>query len=324
MPWRLCYEPNPRQCRAIPSGHDNGGVTDAETTPAGRRSAQARALRSALGNAVLVLADAGVPDPRVDAELLAGHLLGLSRGGVHAAVATDRVLTEDEGAAFDALVARRSTREPLQHITGRAPFRNLDLAVGPGVFVPRPETELLAGLAIDALRAAASAEPIAVDLGTGSGAVALAMATEVPHARVYAVELSPEAHAWARRNIDETGASVTLVAGDFATALRDLDGTVTVVATNPPYVPADAVPRDPEVRDHDPHLALYSGDDGLDAVRVISRRAHELVHPGGLVIIEHGELQGQAVHDILSRDGWRRPETHPDLLGRDRHTSATR
>ncbi|HRP99995.1 MAG TPA: peptide chain release factor N(5)-glutamine methyltransferase, partial [Terrimesophilobacter sp.] len=222
------------------------------------------------------------------------------------------------------LVERRATREPLQHITGRAAFRSLDLAVGPGVFVPRPETELLAGLAIDALRAAASAEPIAVDLGTGSGAIALAMATEVPHARVYAVELSPEAHEWARRNIDETGAEVTLVRGDLATALPELDGTVTVVATNPPYVPRDAVPRDPEVRDHDPSLALYSGDDGLDAIRAVSRRAGELLHPGGLLAIEHGELQGAAVRDILSADGWRTPHTHPDLVGRDRHTTAVK
>lgn len=281
-------------------------------------------MSAALAEAVTLLAEAGVPDPRVDAELLAGHVLGLSRGGVQSALVTERPLTAAEARELEALIARRATREPLQHITGRAPFRNLDLAVGPGVFVPRPETELLAGLAIEALRAAASESPIAVDLGTGSGAVALAMATEVPHARVFAVELSPEAHAWATRNIAETGAAVTLVRGDFATALTELDGTVTVVATNPPYVPDEAVPRDPEVRDHDPSLALYSGTDGLDAIRAISRRAHALLHPGGTLAIEHGELQAQAVRDILNRDGWRRPETHHDLLGRDRHTTATR
>lgn len=300
------------------SSRDNGEVTDAAPTP------RPRALRVALDAAVTALEAAGVPDPQVDAQLLAAHVLGLSRGGVQAAMVTDRTLTEDEAAQFDALVERRRTREPLQHITGRAPFRNLDLAVGPGVFVPRPETELLADLAIEALRSAAGPEPIAVDLGTGSGAIAISLATEVPHSRVFAVELSPDAHRWAQRNIDETGAAVTLVRADFANALPDLDGTVTVVATNPPYVPVDAVPRDREVREHDPSLALYSGDDGLDAIRVISQRAHQLLHPGGLIVIEHGELQGEGVRSILSLDGWRRPETHPDLLGRDRHTTATK
>lgn len=296
---------------------DNGGVQPHDTTAP-------RSLRPALDDATATLEAAGVPDPRVDAELLAAHVLGLSRGGVHAAAVTGRPLTTAEADGFADLVARRAAREPLQHITGRAPFRSLDLAVGPGVFVPRPETELLAGIAIDALRAAASENPIAVDLGTGSGAVALAMATEVPHARVWAVEFSPDAYAWAKRNIADADADVTLVHGDFATALTELDGTVTVVATNPPYVPDEAVPRDPEVRDHDPSLALYSGTDGLDAIRAISRRAHALLHPGGTLAIEHGELQAQAVRDILNRDGWRRPETHHDLLGRDRHTTATR
>lgn len=270
------------------------------------------------------LANACVPDPVVDAELLIGHVLGFTRGEVQAAVVRGDAMSDAQASILADLVTRRATREPLQHLTGRAPFRHLELAVGPGVFVPRPETETVAQLAIDALAHTPGASPVGVDLGTGSGAIALAMATEVPHARVFAVELSPEAHAWATRNIAETGAAVTLVRGDFATALTELDGTVTVVATNPPYVPDEAVPRDPEVRDHDPSLALYSGTDGLDAIRAISRRAHALLHPGGTLAIEHGELQAQAVRDILNRDGWRRPETHHDLLGRDRHTTATR
>lgn len=281
-------------------------------------------LRPLFDEVVVALTNAGVPDPRVDAELLVGHVLQLSRGGVHAALVTGRTVTDDERIALERVVARRVTREPLQHITGRAPFRSLDLAVGPGVFVPRPETELLAGIAIDALLAVANDAPIAVDLGTGSGAIAIALATEVPHAQVFAVEVSPEAHEWAARNIAEQRASVSLVLGDLATALPELDGAVSVVASNPPYVPTDAVPRDPEVRGFDPALALYGGEDGLDIVRSLSGRALRLLHPGGLLAIEHGELQGGAIRALLVGDGWRSPETQPDLLGRDRFTLARR
>ncbi len=280
-----------------------------------------RHLRS---EAARELAAAGVPDPEVDAELLIGHVLGIGRGEVQAKVALDAAVSEDDATALRDLVARRARREPLQHITGRAPFRNVELLVGPGVFVPRPETELVAGVAVDALSAVAAAEPVAVDLGTGSGAIAIAMATEVPHARVYAVELSPDAHAWASRNIEHTGAAVTLVLGDLASALGELDGTVSVVASNPPYVPTDAVPRDPEVRLHDPELALYGGPDGLDVIRDLSATALRLLHPGGTLVIEHGELQGAAIRALLTTDGWQAAATHPDLLGRDRMTTAIR
>ncbi|WP_159607610.1 peptide chain release factor N(5)-glutamine methyltransferase, partial [Agromyces humi] len=201
---------------------------------------------------------------------------------------------------------RRAAREPLQHLTGRAAFRSLELAVGPGVFVPRPETEQVVQLAIDALRATAEPEPIAVDLGTGSGAIALSMATEVPHARVWAVENSPDAFAWTRRNVDEVGAAnLELVFGDLATSLAELDGRVAVVISNPPYVPAAEIPVDPEVHLHDPVSALYGGEDGLDVVRVLSRRAAELLHAGGLLVIEHAERQSAAIAAILSADGWR-------------------
>lgn len=298
---------------ALPRTGDNGCVT--------------RSLRTLLDDAVASLSEAGVPDPQVDAELLLGHVTRLSRGGVHAAIAMDRALSDAELAALASVVARRASREPLQHITGRAPFRSLDLAVGPGVFVPRPETELLAGLAIDELQSSASVAPIAVDFGTGSGAIALSLAMEVPHARVFAVEVSPEAHAWARRNIDESGADLTLILGDLALPIAELDsleGTVSVVVSNPPYVPTDAVPRDPEVRNFDPALALYGGEDGLELVRALSKRARRLLHPGGLFVVEHGELQGGEIRDLLAGDGWRAPETHRDLLGRDRMTLARR
>ena len=269
------------------------------------------------------LADAGVPDPLVDAELLAGHVTNLRRGEVQAAIVRGDGIDEAEAAALDAVVARRAAREPLQHITGTAPFRHLELAVGPGVFVPRPETETVVQYAIDALLNSAEPAPIGVDLGTGSGAIALAMATEVPHARVFAAELSEDAHAWASRNVAGVE-NLTLVLSDLGEAFPELDGTVSVVISNPPYVPDAAVPRDPEVRLFDPAMALYGGEDGLDIVRVLSARALRLLRPGGLLVIEHGELQGESIRDILAADGWRAPATHRDLTLRDRSTTALR
>ena len=274
---------------------------------------------------VELLARAGVPSPDVDAELLIGFVLGMSRGEVQAKVITGSTVSTSEAAAITSLMERRAGREPLQHITGRAPFRSLDLAVGPGVFVPRPETEQVAQFAIDALRAAAGREPIGVDLGTGSGAIALALATEVPHALVYGVENSPEAFLWTRQNFRESGAdNARAVFVDLASALPQLDGTVAVVISNPPYIPLGAIPRDPEVRLFDPDHALYGGEDGLDVVRQVSRTARRLLHPGGTLVLEHGELQAAAIAAILAADGWRAIASHPDFLGRDRSTTALR
>ncbi|MCP2637386.1 peptide chain release factor N(5)-glutamine methyltransferase [Microbacterium sp. HD4P20] len=285
----------------------------------------APSVAEALQRAAERLAAAGIPDPVVDVELLAGFVLGTGRGGVQAAAMRGADFTADEARRLDELVARRSTREPLQHITGLAPFRHLELRVGPGVFVPRPETEIVAQLAIDALRAAASAAPVAVDLGTGSGAIALAMATEVPHARVFAAENSVDAFVWTRENFERVGAdNAQLAFIDLAHAFPELDGTVSVVASNPPYVPDAAIPRDPEVRLFDPPAALYGGVDGLDVVRVLSEVGLRLAHPGGAIVIEHGEWQGEEIRRILSADGWRAAATHPDLTMRDRATTALR
>lgn len=285
-------------------------------------SASFRVVRE---SAIAVLVDAGVPTPEVDVELLMGHVLGMSRGEVQAKVAIDGVVGDGALAELEPLVARRVSREPLHHITGKAPFRSLELSVGPGVFVPRPETELVAQFAIDALHAAAAPAPIAVDLGTGSGAIAISMATEVPHARIFAVELSADAHGWAARNVLESGVSnLELRLGDLVDAFPELDGQVAVVISNPPYVPTDAIPRDPEVRLFDPAIALYGGVDGLDVVRVLSRTATRLLHSGGSLVIEHGELQGAEIRALLRGDGWHAISTHPDLLGRDRATTALR
>ncbi|WP_372490670.1 peptide chain release factor N(5)-glutamine methyltransferase [Rathayibacter rubneri] len=285
-------------------------------------SVDARAL---LADAVSRLTRAHVPNADIDAELLLGHLLGLGRGELQARLITGLSLDETTVDAFDRFVERRAAREPLQHITGVAPFRSIELAVGPGVFVPRPETEGVAQLAIDALRSVADSSPLAVDLGTGSGALALALAHEVPHARVIGVENSVEAFIWARGNRDRLGLeNARIVFADLAEALPDLDGTVSVVVSNPPYIPAAAIPRDPEVRLYDPPAALYGGEDGLDVVRSLSVTARRLLRAGGVLVIEHGELQGAEIRELLTADGWRGATTQRDLTGRDRSTVAVR
>ncbi|TXK17796.1 peptide chain release factor N(5)-glutamine methyltransferase [Homoserinibacter sp. GY 40078] len=276
-------------------------------------------------HAVRVLALAHVPTPEADAELLLAHILGISRGQVQARAVTGAGVPQADLLAYLEAVERRAAREPLQHITGVAPFRSLELQVGPGVFVPRPETEFVAQLAIDALQAVPSPQPTAIDLGTGSGALALALATEVPHASVVAVENSPQAFIWAKQNVRRIGAdNLRLVFADLADALLELDGGVDVVVSNPPYIPDDAIPRDPEVRLHDPSAALYGGPDGLVVVRALSVRARALLRPGGALVIEHGELQGAQLRELLAADGWRSTATHRDLLGRDRATTAVR
>lgn len=283
----------------------------------------ARSLSDVLREAAQALASAGVPTPDVDAELLAAHAFGLSRGEL-AAAALRGASVPDDGGLLDELVARRAAREPLQHLTGVAPFRHIELRVGPGVFVPRPETEMVAQLAIDALRAVPDAAPIAVDLGTGSGAIALAMATEVPHARVHAAENAVDAFIWAKENFAAIAPHARLAFIDLASAFAELDGQVAVLVSNPPYVPDAAVPRDPEVRFWDPPSALYGGEDGLDVVRTLSDVGLRLLRPGGMLVLEHGEWQGPPIRELLTAAGWRAASTHPDLTMRDRATTAFR
>ncbi|MCU1408314.1 MAG: SAM-dependent methyltransferase [Microbacteriaceae bacterium] len=301
-------------------------VSQTPTDPAPDNPTHTPATVAALRDRVTgMLAGVGIADAVVDADLLIGHVLQQSRGQVQAAGIIGTAITATDAAAVLSLAERRAAREPLQHITGRAPFRSLNLQVGPGVFVPRPETEQVAQFGIDALRGMPDPEPIGVDLGTGSGAIALALATEVPHARVWAVEKSAEAFPWTTRNFEEVAApNATLVFGDLADALPELDGTVAVVISNPPYIPADATPRDPEVRLFDPALALYGGADGLDVVRQVSRTALRLLRPGGTLVIEHGEMQGAVIRGLLDADGWRATATHRDYTTRDRATTAIR
>jgi release factor glutamine methyltransferase len=345
------------------------------------------------------LATAGVPTPEVDAELLLAHVIGRPRALLRMAGGS---VSQEQSSAFAQLVARRAQRIPLQHLTGLAPFRHLELRVGPGVFIPRPETELMVdhvlefaadlpgsrdavgsgGDPADVLdpvgdpRTGADGRLLVVDLCSGSAALALSIATELPHSRVIAVELSDEAVTWARLNIEDhaaqvtaRGSSIDLLAADATRvaaaggALEHLRGLVAVVVTNPPYVPEDAIPREPEVRDHDPNLALYGGADGLELVRPLAEQAALLLRPGGLLLVEHADVQGEdagesGVPFLLRRqrepaapepalptgdpaahapapanapppDGtgpcaWSHVTDHFDLAGRPRHTAAIR
>jgi release factor glutamine methyltransferase len=299
-------------------------------------------LSAVLGAAAATLADAGVPSPRVDAEILLAHVLGVGRGELRRLVLLDAPVTTlgpaghdggppaDAGERFARMVARRARREPLQHLTGVAPFRHLEVAVGPGVFVPRPETEEVAQVAIDAAASAVRdrGAAVVVDLCTGSGAIALAVATETPGASVHAVELDAAAHAWAARNVaalSPAGADavVRLVRGDARTALGELDGRVDVVVSNPPYVPPGAVPQDPEVADHDPPVALYGlGGDGLEVPRGVTAAALRLLRPGGTFVMEHAEVQAEAARAMVAGAGFVAVRTRPDLAGRPRMTVA--
>lgn len=262
-----------------------------------------------------VLAEAGVASPRHDAEELAAYVLGVSRSRL---VLLDR-LPADAAGRYAALVRERADRVPLQHLTGVAGFRRLELAVGPGVFVPRPETEALVGWALTWLPAGA----LVVDLCAGSGAVALAIADEAPGVTVHAVELEEHALAWAARNVSRTGLAVTLHQGDVAdpAVLASLTGTVDLVTANPPYIPVGAgVER--EVAEHDPPAALWGGEDGLVVVRAVERAAARLLRSGGVVGVEHADLQGESVPAVFARAGWADVEDHPDLVGRPRFTTA--
>lgn len=277
-------------------------------------------LRELVRGAQSLLDEAGVPSPGPDARALAAFALGVDRLDL----VVPPPLPDGFGAAFAALVERRRRREPLQHIVGTAAFRYLTLAVEPGVFVPRPETEVVAGLAVDeaAARVAAGGHPLVVDLCTGSGAIAVAVATEVPAARVVAVDLSPQAVALAARNAEAAGAAVRALAGDVRDprVLAELDGTVDVVVANPPYIPPDAEPTEPEVREHDPDLALYGGGgDGLDVPRAVLAAARRLLEPGGLLVMEHAEVQAEALRAAVAAVGaFDEPRTVPDLTGRPR------
>jgi release factor glutamine methyltransferase len=275
-------------------------------------------LRDAIERATEQLRAAGVASPEHDARALAVHVLGLrkpSELALHDTLDT---------AAYDALVARRAQRVPLQHLTGWVGFRWIELEVGPGVFVPRPETESVVQWAVDHVKPGS----LLVDLCAGSGTIAFALANEVPGATVHAVETDPVALEWTRRNairLAEAGdPEVQLHLGSVEHCLHELDGAVDLVASNPPYVAEDErhLP-DPEVVDHDPEVALFAGADGLDVIRLVEQAARRLLKPDGLVVVEHSDRQGRTAPEVFEQaGGWVDVQDHRDLTGRDRFVTA--
>lgn len=311
-------------------------------------------VRDVLVDAERRLRQAGIPSPDVDAALIVSHVLAVRRTSLFL---QDDIQAEQR-VRIEQLITKRTSRMPLQHLLGTAPFRRIELAVGPGVFIPRPETELLAEAAIRHLREVRG-ERIAVDLCAGSGALAIAIATEVDHVHVHAVELSDEAWPWLERNLmsfrDQASSIDSVLTGhrgdarnicEPGAALARLAGRVAVVTCNPPYIPDAMVPKEPEVRDHEPPMALFGGSDGLDVVRAIMISAAVLLQPGGLLLVEHADVQGLdagargvpgVLMDLRSDEGlsmfadvpigqpiWPDVVDRPDLNGLPRFTMATK
>jgi release factor glutamine methyltransferase len=281
-------------------------------------------LRLAVLEAERMLADAGVESPRADAELLAAYVLGIERGRLPMVPLVDPPVVEE----LRKLVTERARRVPLQHLTGSAALGAVEVAVGPGVYVPRPETELLLAWGLKLLDGVES--PRVIDLCTGSGALALALAHARPDAEVHAVEVDTVALSWARRNADARAdagdTAIWLHHGDVGDQelLASLDGTAHLVVSNPPYVPL-AADVAPEVERHDPHVAVFAGVDGLAVIEDVVRTGTRLLREGGGIAIEHDDTHGESVPRLLAQ---RRVLTdvadHSDLTGRPRFATARR
>jgi release factor glutamine methyltransferase len=271
-----------------------------------------------------VLAAADVESPRADAELIAAHVLGVERGKLPLVPLVDPPVVD----AIGQLVGQRAKHVPLQHLTGWAAMGPTTVGVGPGVFVPRPETELLLEWGLAQLQGVD--HPVVVDLCTGSGALALAVAQERQDASVHAVECDPVALAWARQNAELHAKAgdppIRLYAGDVTdpSLFGELDGAVHLVLCNPPYVP-DGTPVPPEVADHDPAVAVFAGPDGLAVIRHVVGLAARLLTAGGAVAVEHDAGHGDAVVDLFAgRRVLTEVTGHRDLAGRPRFVTARR
>ena len=281
-----------------------------------------------------VLTQAGVSSPRHDAEALASFALGAERSAVRTWLALGVSINADQVSQIQVLVERRANREPLQHITGSTGFARIDLLVGPGVFVPRPESELLVERALVEVQSIVTAgqAPVVVDLCSGSGAIGLAIAHECSTAQLHSVELDDDAFLWLQRNVEalNLGARVQAYHDDATSALPDLTGRVDVVVCNPPYVPLDATIRDPEAARFDPPMALWGGIDGLDVIRGIEANAARLLKPGGVLVIEHADVQGETLPLLLmssyhdNQRVWTDVMDQRDLTDRPRFTVARR
>ncbi len=254
-------------------------------------------IRDILVDSQRRLSNVGIESASTESADLLAHVLGVPRNRLFMQDGID----EEDRVAFEKLLAKRLNRIPLQHITGTAPFRRIELKVGPGVFIPRPESELVAEAAIRFLRECEN--PIAVDLCSGSGAIALSLALEVPGARVVGVELSADSFVWLQQNVNRFDCEIPVEihqvdATDFtASVFFELAGKCDVVTCNPPYIPIGMTPRDPEVRIHEPAVALYGGSDGLDVIRGIVNTAAMLLKSGGLLVVEHADVQGANAGD---------------------------
>jgi len=287
-------------------------------------------VKATISNATSHLTEAKVSSPQVDAEILIAHVLGVERNQLTSV----NQISDEQLFEFENLVARRANRVPLQHLTGIAYFRHLELAVGPGVFVPRPETELLVEAAIKHLKTVSSSR-IAIDLCAGSGAIALSLALEVPGTTVHAVELSDDAFKWLTHNVVDHAAKLEAVeshvivhhgnAGDQS-LLSELFNQVDALVSNPPYIPSEMIPRDPEARDHDPAIALFSGADGLDVAREVVLVAAELLKPGGFVGVEHADMQGESMPALFDAmpNTWTNVKDNLDYNKLPRFTTAVR
>lgn len=281
-------------------------------------------LRLAIMEAMRILETAGVSSPRTDAELIAAHVLGVERGRLPLVPLVDPAVVD----AIGQMVAQRAKRVPLQHLVGWAALGGITVDVGPGVFVPRPETELLLEWGLKLLKG--REYPVVVDLCTGSGALALAVANARPDAVVYAVDVDPTALAWARHNAELRAAAgdsrIRLYSGDISDSamFAELDGLVDLVLCNPPYVPEGTwVP--PEVAEHDPAHAVFAQESGLAIIRHAVTVGARLLRPGGGLAIEHDDTHAAAVPSLVrARRVLTDVEDHPDLAGRPRFVTALR
>ncbi|MBT1164258.1 peptide chain release factor N(5)-glutamine methyltransferase [Bifidobacterium felsineum] len=279
------------------------------------------------------LRDAGIETPEHDAKLLLAEAAGVELRDIDKSLLMGEPVDFDD-ARFQAMIERRAKREPLQYIVGHAPFRYLDLEVGPGVFIPRPETETVVQAGLDWMTQHGLMHPRVVDLCAGSGAIGLAVVTEVPGSQVWAVELSPRTAEWTQKNLVRTAKLCPSIASNYQleigdatslTTLAQLDGMVDMVITNPPYIPETDIPEQPEVRDWDPELALYGGSaDGTLIPERIIERAFRLLKPGGALVMEHDISQGDRLVAYARATGFVNASTGKDWTGRDRYLFAQR
>lgn len=267
------------------------------------------------------LTKAKVPNAQADAYWLVCHAANISKSELLNRITFELGLTDEQRELLLSSLEKRMQRIPLQHITGTAAFRDFELKVGKGVFIPRPETEMVAQLGIDYLKSLGHHSK-ALDIGSGSGAIAISIARDVPLAQVVAVEASAEAAEFTAANIAQLAPEIELRIGDFQDRVLDLAGSLDLLISNPPYIPLDAIPLDQEVREHDPDLALYGGQDGLDVIREIVQIGPVLLKRGGMMVLEHADGQSDAVCELLLAEGFSKVQAHSDFAERLRSVSA--